>query len=155
MKRIYFVQSRCVGCEECCIRCGKAHGGDERGFVAIADGFFPFPVQCRHCGDAPCKTVCPADALQRNEFGAITADTERCIGCGTCVSVCPFGVLRLSPVTGKVIKCDLCSDRLAEGLEPACVEACVKKAIQFGEVEEQLSNRRTQLASYVKTSLGF
>jgi len=155
MKGIYFIENRCVGCEECMVACEKAHEGQSRAYVTMAGGFFPFPMQCRHCQDAPCKAVCPADALQRNEHGAIVADTEKCIGCGTCASVCPFGVLRLNPNTGKILKCDLCFERLADGLEPACVTACPKGAILFGEIEDQQATRREKLAGYVKSSLGF
>jgi Fe-S-cluster-containing dehydrogenase component len=155
MKGIYFVENRCVGCEECVVRCQKAHDGEPRGYVTVAAGFFPFPLQCRQCQEAPCKTVCPSEALQRNEHGSIEADTDKCIGCGTCATVCPFGIIRLSPVTGKVLKCDMCADRLADGLEPACVEACPKNAIAYGEIEDTQQTRRQKLAAYVKSSLGF
>jgi Fe-S-cluster-containing dehydrogenase component len=36
-----------------------------------------------------------------------------------------------------MMKCDLCSERIKYGFEPACVHTCPTKALKFGEINEQ------------------
>jgi len=86
-----------------------------------------------HCVDAGCMTACPAPgAIFRHRNGTVDFDHDKCIGCGYCIAGCPFDIPRLSPVTQKVYKCTLCSDRTAVGLEPACVKACPTNCLTFG-----------------------
>lgn len=152
MKRIHFVPNRCIGCEECVVACEKTHEWHARAFVEIVDGYFPIPMRCSHCDDAPCKAACPTEAIQRNEFGAIIVNKDKCIGCGTCAEVCPFGIPVINNVLGKMIKCDLCSDILPEQ-EPVCVQACPKDALEFVEQDEPLVNRRQRMARYIKNAV--
>lgn len=154
MKQITFVPNRCVGCEECVFACEKAYDGESRAFVEIVDGYFPYPLRCNHCGDAPCKAACPAGAITRTANGAVVVNQTRCIGCGTCVTVCPFGVPRLSEHTHKVVKCDQCDERVEAGEEPLCVNACPKAALVFVEADEPQRGRRQRVAEMVKASLG-
>jgi len=89
--------------------------------------------QCMHCVDAGCITACPAPgAIFRHDNGTVDFDHDKCIGCGYCITGCPFDVPRLSPITEKVYKCNLCSDRTAVGLEPACIKACPTNCLTFG-----------------------
>ena len=97
--------------------------------------------------------ACPKDAIKRSASGAVVVDTALCIGCGTCSLVCPFGVPRVSARTGKVVKCDLCDDRVTRGERPICVESCPKGALRFGEVDEPLAMRRQRLARQLKGAL--
>jgi Fe-S-cluster-containing dehydrogenase component len=62
---------------------------------------------------------------------------ERCVGCGSCVVACPYGVIRQHYETHEVYKCDLCAARLAANRIPACVEACPTGCLSF-RVEEEL-----------------
>jgi len=95
------------------------------------------PLHCLHCEDAPCVLVCPTEAMTKLGPGEpVICNGERCIGCSLCVLACPYGVLRLDRLGRKVLKCDLCMDRLGRGLEPACAEACPSLAIQFLPLEE-------------------
>lgn len=90
--------------------------------------------QCMHCVEAGCLESCPAPgAIFRRDNGIVDFDQDKCIGCGYCITGCPFDVPRLSPVTHKVYKCTLCSDRTAVGLEPACIKACPTNCLTFGE----------------------
>ncbi|MBI4906831.1 MAG: formate dehydrogenase subunit beta [Acidobacteria bacterium] len=89
--------------------------------------------QCMHCADAGCIKACPAPgAIVQNANGIVDFNQDNCIGCGYCITGCPFDVPRLSPTTKKVYKCSLCSDRVAVGLEPSCIKACPTSCLSFG-----------------------
>jgi formate dehydrogenase iron-sulfur subunit len=88
---------------------------------------------CLHCEDPGCLKACPAPgAIVQYANGIVDFISENCIGCGYCVKGCPFNIPRINPVDHKSYKCTLCSDRVAVGLEPACVKACPTGAIMFG-----------------------
>jgi formate dehydrogenase beta subunit len=95
--------------------------------------------QCMHCGDPGCLKACPAPgAIVQYENGIVVFQQENCIGCGYCISGCPFNVPKLSAKTKKVYKCTLCVDRVSVGLEPACIKACPTSCLQFGTKEALL-----------------
>jgi formate dehydrogenase iron-sulfur subunit len=77
--------------------------------------------------------ICPAPgALFKTKEGAVAFDKEKCIGCKLCVAGCPFDVPRYDN-NSKVAKCNLCADRIAEGLSPACAKTCPTGAIKYGD----------------------
>jgi carbon-monoxide dehydrogenase iron sulfur subunit len=87
---------------------------------------YHMPVICQQCVDAPCVAVCPVDALSRDEeLGLVRLDYDLCVGCGECVTACPFGGMAIDAVTNRVIKCDLCDG------DPQCVRFCFPGALQF------------------------
>ena len=72
--------------------------------------------QCMHCADPGCLAACPADgAIVKYANGIVDFNQENCIGCEFCVSGCPFDIPRFNPMTKKVYKCTLCSDRVGAG----------------------------------------
>lgn len=87
-------------------------------------------VQCHHCPEPACVYACLSGAMQQDPLtGAVSVDPERCIGCWTCMLVCPYGAIRRDPEGHIVAKCDLCPD-----LEvPACVANCPNEALVFTE----------------------
>ncbi len=88
---------------------------------------------CMHCTDPGCLKACPAPgAIVQYSNGIVDFNSEACIGCGYCVKGCPFNIPRISQADNKAYKCTLCSDRVAEGMGPACAKACPTKAISFG-----------------------
>jgi Fe-S-cluster-containing dehydrogenase component len=125
------------------------------------------PVLCNHCDNPPCVRVCPTQATYKREDGPVMMDQHRCIGCRFCVVGCPYGArsfnwsdprdhfenrkvtndLYPTRAKGVVEKCTLCADRLARGLEPACVEACPQDAMIFGDLEEPDSEIRKYIES--------
>ncbi len=95
--------------------------------------------QCMHCGDPGCLKACPAPgAIVQYSNGIVDFQQENCIGCGYCITGCPFDVPKLNAKTKKVYKCTLCSDRTAVGLEPACIKACPTGCLQFGTKSQML-----------------
>ena len=89
--------------------------------------------QCMHCEDPGCLRACPADgAIIKYENGIVDFQQENCIGCGYCISGCPFDIPKFNEKTKKVYKCTLCSDRVGQGLEPACIKSCPTGCLKFG-----------------------
>ena len=88
---------------------------------------------CMHCEDPGCLKACPSPgAIVQYANGIVDFQQDQCIGCGYCVTGCPFNVPRISKKDSKAYKCTLCSDRVAVGQEPACVKTCPTGAIMFG-----------------------
>ena len=92
---------------------------------------------CMHCADPGCLKACPAPgAIVQYSNGIVDFHEENCIGCGYCIAGCPFDIPRISKRDKKAYKCTLCSDRVAVGLEPACIKACPTGALVFGTKED-------------------
>ena len=102
---------------------------------------------CMHCADPGCLKACPAPgAIVQYSNGVVDFIHDNCIGCGYCVTGCPFNVPRLSKKDHKAYKCTLCSDRVAVGQEPACVKTCPTGAIEFGTKEEMKEHAQARIA---------
>ncbi|HTE53907.1 MAG TPA: formate dehydrogenase subunit beta [Kofleriaceae bacterium] len=96
--------------------------------------------QCMHCADPGCLAACPAPgAIVQYENGIVDVNPDACIGCGLCATGCPFDVPRFHPKTGKMAKCTLCVDRVAVGIEPACIKACPTGCLQFGNKDDMVA----------------
>jgi formate dehydrogenase beta subunit/formate dehydrogenase gamma subunit len=92
---------------------------------------------CLHCAEPGCLVACPAEgAIVQYTNGIVDFAPEHCIGCGYCMTGCPFDVPKFDAATQRVFKCTMCSDRVANGLGPACVKACPTACLEFGTKEE-------------------
>ena len=109
-----------------------------------------------HCIDAPCVAACATGASYKRDDGIVVVDYDVCIGCGTCIEVCPYGARTINaseayyfdaeeaapyetegPQRVNVAeKCIFCYPRIDRGLEPACVHNCPGGARFFGDVED-------------------
>jgi formate dehydrogenase iron-sulfur subunit len=173
--------TKCIGCKACQVACMEWN--DLRDEIGINAGVYDNPPDlssqswtvmryaeyenpkgdlewlirkdgCMHCDDPGCLKACPSPgAIVQYANGIVDFQEENCIGCGYCISGCPFDVPRISKKDKKVYKCTLCSDRVAVGLEPACVKACPTGCITFGR-KDQLQQDAAERVVELKT-LGF
>jgi Fe-S-cluster-containing dehydrogenase component len=74
--------------------------------------------------------------------GIVRVIRDLCVGCRACIDACPWKVPQWDETRGKVVKCDSCEDRVAEGLQPACVAACTTHALSFSLANEGLRKVR-------------
>jgi len=109
-------------------------------------------IGCMHCGKAPCMQACPVKAITKRNDGVVLVDDKKCIGCKSCLWVCPFGAPQFNPVTKLMNKCTLCYSRLEKNLKPACVATCHQKALRFGTTEELSKDTREKLSETIVRS---
>jgi formate dehydrogenase iron-sulfur subunit len=156
--------SKCIGCKACQVACMEWN--DVRDEIGVNVGVYDNPPDlsgaswtvmrysevelepgklewlirkdgCMHCAEPGCLKACPAPgAIVQYSNGIVDFQEENCIGCGYCITGCPFNIPRISKKDGKVYKCTLCSDRVAVGLEPACIKSCPTGALVFGTKED-------------------
>jgi formate dehydrogenase iron-sulfur subunit len=111
--------------------------------------------QCMHCADPGCLKACPADgAIVQYSNGIVDFQQANCIGCGYCVSGCPFDIPKFNSETKKMFKCTLCSDRVGQGLEPACIKSCPTGCLHFG-TKDDMSFLAESRAKQLRDHFGF
>jgi formate dehydrogenase iron-sulfur subunit len=107
--------------------------------------------QCLHCQEPVCAEVCFALGLTKTPAGPVIYDGRRvCVGCRYCQLACPFGAIAMEwgEVFSRVSKCQMCPDRLREGLAPACTVVCPTEALQFGRREDLLREARQRIGKH-------
>lgn len=137
---------RCTGCKACVTACHNLNGLDEaetwRSVGLLHGGSSSSPMQqtvttaCHHCIEPACMAGCPVNAYEKDPLtGIVRHLDDQCIGCQYCTLTCPYDVPQFNKKLGIVRKCDMCSDRLAVGEAPACVQACPNEAIAIRIVD--------------------
>ncbi len=143
-------QNRCIGCHACTVACKEEHNiavGVNRTWVKyIEKGYYPdtrrhFAVlRCNHCDAAPCIEICPTVALFRRRDGIVDFDSERCIGCKSCMQACPYDALYIDPNKNTAAKCNFDASRVDMGYKPACEVVCPTQAILSGDLDDPNSS---------------
>ena len=114
-----------------------------------------FPDQCRHCVDAPCKMVAndPKAILQDEATGAILyTDLTAKEDFDVIRGACPYDIPRQDPATKRLVKCDMCIDRVRANMLPMCVKSCAMGAMNFGDREAMLKLAESRLAEVKQTA---
>ncbi len=139
---------RCSGCKACVTACHSLNGLDSnetwRDVGMLIGGTTELPVlqhvttACHHCLEPGCMSACPVDAYEKDPVtGIVKHLDDQCFGCQYCTLACPYDVPKYHSGLGIVRKCDMCSDRLAHGEAPACVQACPHEAIAIRIVSRE------------------
>ena len=112
-----------------------------------------FADQCRHCLEPPCEMTAddPKAIFSDSATGAVlyTANTKK-LDAEAVVDSCPYNIPKAAK-DGTLAKCDMCIDRVENGLLPACVKTCPTGAMNFGDREGILAMARKRLAAVKKT----
>lgn len=151
----FFDSSRCTGCRTCTMACADYNnlptghryrrvidfeGGtttlDSNGCVATDAWAYHISLACNHCANPACVHVCPTGAMHKDDQGLVSVNTQRCVGCGYCTIACPYHEPSINPELKQSSKCHGCSERLSQGKNPICVDACPLRALDFGEIRE-------------------
>ncbi len=144
--------NRCVGCLACMVACKAVNnvpigsywnkvlriGPTKKDSYARTSDveMYYLPVQCQHCEDPACVSVCPTEASHKLADGTVQIDKEKCIGCQFCAMACPYGVRYLNEEERVVEKCTLCEQITAQGGLPQCVIQCGGRARFFGDLDK-------------------
>jgi len=161
--------TRCIGCRRCEVACAQvnglpvpdpAHDGaleherkttleqwtvvnrreTEKGDVFVK-------TQCMHCEQPACAAACPTNAMEKTHLGPVIWHPDRCMGCRYCMMACPFEIPRFEydSWNPRIRKCIQCYERLQDGEQPACVEACPQEALMFGKKSDLLQEARSRI----------
>lgn len=148
----------CLGCGVCVVACKQEndlppHIDDKPGTVnfswnqvlSFAEGIYPelsveyLPVHCMHCEKPPCIESCPNKAIKKREDNVVFIDKSKCRAAKKCIPACPYGAIRFNEEKHVSEACTLCLHRIDQGLEPACVRACIGGALIFGDLNDPSS----------------
>jgi tetrathionate reductase subunit B len=147
-------QERCIGCEACSVACRienntknfwihvETQGGGQKD---IPKGKFPnleinfLPRLCNHCNNPPCVDSCPTEALIKREDGPVILESDLCNSCKACIAACPYDIIKFNEENKIIEKCNFCSHRIDQGLEPFCVICCEGQAMFFGDLNDSSS----------------
>ena len=160
--------TKCIGCHSCEVACKTQHNlpGDpelqlsETALTTVQEHEGKNVRRlCMHCEEPACASACLVGALKKTSYGPVVYDKDKCIGCRYCMIACPNSVPKYewSKLAPYVKKCDMCSERVAQGQQTACAEACPTGATFFGDRDQLLREARRRLdsdSSYVQRIYG-
>ena len=107
--------------------------------------------QCMHCKDPACVSACPVKALEKIKTGPVVYHYDRCIGCRYCMIACPFHIPKYEwekALTPWVQKCTFCSERIANGLIPACIKVCPTQVMYYNDLDAVLAEADRRLKKH-------
>jgi len=160
---------RCTGCKSCEAACKQTNAlgpnsyrnrvmwfdeqqvDNNQGSVARLDFL---TVTCQQCERPACLRACPVypKAISKDPVtGVVSINENRCTGCGECALSCPYGAIGYNAEQHHAVKCDLCADRRAKDLGPACAFVCPTRAISFGNRESLLEKAQQEQRQILDT----
>ena len=175
---VLFDNTRCIGCRKCEAGCNKVNElpapeqpfdelsvledrrrTTDKAYTVVnrydkaggAQGPLYSKIQCNHCLEPACASVCFVKAFKKTKSGAVTYDASVCVGCRYCMIACPFEIPAYeydSAFSPRVMKCTLCHPRVIKGLLPGCVEACPTEALTFGKRTRLLQIGRDRIRRF-------
>jgi Fe-S-cluster-containing dehydrogenase component len=163
--------TKCIGCKACVSACRDANGLEPD--TTWSGGLYHAPLdlsakaktviklyddgqhqsffkaQCMHCLDPACASACMLGAFKKREYGIVSYDVNYCVGCRYCEVACPYGVPKFewSKAAPRMVKCELCNHRIAQGKIPACAEVCPRGAVIYGKRDDLLREAKARLAA--------
>ena len=167
--------TRCVGCRSCEEACNqvnelpkpekpfkdtsvldKKRRADTKAYTVVnryetSRGTVFRKIQCNHCLEPACASVCFVTAFSKQPAGPVVYDPSVCVGCRYCLMACPFEIPSYQyddPFTPEVVKCTMCAPRIEKGQLPGCVEACPKEALTFGKRDDLVRIARKRINKY-------
>lgn len=154
----YYNANACVACRTCQIACKDRSNlptgvnwrrvyqyeqgswvpdpADSTRLIPSGVAITPLSIACMHCQNPKCVEICPTQAMYKSTDGVVLIDQNKCIGCRYCEWACPYGAPQFDESKGVMTKCDFCQDLTAAGQNPVCVDACVMRVLDYGDLEE-------------------
>jgi formate dehydrogenase iron-sulfur subunit len=177
---VLFDNTRCIGCRKCEEGCNKVNElpAPDRPFDDLSvlntrrrttakaytivnryDSVGPAraeeplyrKVQCNHCLEPACASVCFVRAFTKTREGAVVYNASVCVGCRYCMIACPFEIPAYEydkALEPRIMKCTLCYPRIVKGLLPGCVQACPTEALTFGKRADLLKDARERILKF-------
>ena len=153
--------AKCTGCGACRVACQMQWQLPAKRFFNrlefVEKGTYPkatleiFPVQCMHCDNAPCESVCPTQATYKRADGLVLINPDKCIGCKYCMTACPYDVRQVNE-KGVPEKCRFCDPYILNGEKPPCVSTCMNQVRIFGDIDDpnsEISKAMARTKTYV------
>ncbi len=151
-KMIRVEPGKCIGCKSCELACSFKHAGEFAPTKArIVNEIFPeeaayITVTCMQCDEPWCLKACPRNAISKAaDTGVVRVEEDKCVGCRTCVSACPFGMIKYAAWKKKADKCNLCGNDF-----PECVTFCPTQCLTFVAEDTPLRAKVKRFATAVK-----
>jgi formate dehydrogenase iron-sulfur subunit len=164
--------TRCIGCRACEVACSEYNENfvpdvnNDNALEKIRDtsakqytvvnryttekGAIFVKRQCMHCWQPACAAACLVNAMLKTRLGPVTWNGAKCMGCRFCMISCPFDIPKFeySSWNPRIMKCNMCYQRLQQGKKPACVESCPTDALMFGQKRELMEIARHRVYSH-------
>ena len=132
---------QCGACHLCETACSLGREGEcnpELSRIRVRRGeMMETVLVCQQCEVLFCASVCPNQAIRRDEqTGVVMIDERLCNGCRACIKACPYQAIAFHPERKKALICDQC------GGKPLCVEWCPREALHYLELGSAVREKK-------------